>query len=160
MARKTTRNVVSASVAAAPASPAALTPPASMEAEQAVLGAILLNPPAIDQVSDLLTPQDFYRQAHATIYEACLNLYRRGEPVDLTTVATLLKERGQLEEVGGPVFLATLSEHVGTSAHAYHYARLRQGRRRLSLSFCIAYWRLRISSTRTSNSFFSRPAKK
>ncbi len=108
------------------ASPAltSYTPPASMEAEQSVLGAVLVNPQALDQIADLLTPRDFYRPAHGQIYQAMFDLYQRGEPVDLTSVAALLKERGQLEEVGGPVFLASLSEQMGLASNAFYYARL------------------------------------
>ncbi|MFZ2087388.1 MAG: replicative DNA helicase, partial [Desulfobaccales bacterium] len=69
-------------------------------------------------------PQDFYRSSHGQIYRAMLDLWSRGEPVDLVTVTSLLKERGHLEEVGGPVFLAALSEHVGTAANVAYYARL------------------------------------
>jgi replicative DNA helicase len=101
-----------------------LTPPANLEAEQSVLGAILLRSQTLDQVADLISPEDFYRLAHGQIYQAMLDLWARGEPVDLVTVTALLKERGKLEEVGGPVFLASLSEQVGTAAHAAHYARL------------------------------------
>ncbi|MEJ2226250.1 MAG: replicative DNA helicase, partial [Syntrophobacterales bacterium] len=73
---------------------------------------------------DLLTPADFYRSGHGQIFQAMLDLWSRGEPVDLVTVTALLKERARLEEVGGPVFLAALSEHVGTAANAVYYARL------------------------------------
>ena len=104
--------------------PAGLTPPANLEAEQSVLGAILLRADALDQVADLLTPEDFYRSGHGHIFQTMLDLWSRGEPVDLVTVTALLKERGRLEEVGGPVFLAALSEHVGTAANAGHYAKL------------------------------------
>ncbi len=104
--------------------PTGLTPPANLEAEQSVLGAILLRAQALDQVADLLTPEDFYRSAHGHIFQAMLDLWSRAEPVDLVTVTALLRERGRLEEVGGPVFLAALSEHVGTAANAIYYARL------------------------------------
>jgi len=104
--------------------PPGLTPPANLEAEQSVLGAILLRSQALDQVADLLTPADFYRSGHGQIFQAMLDLWGRGEPVDLVTVTALLKERARLEEVGGPVFLAELSEHVGTAANAVYYARL------------------------------------
>ncbi|MCL6622567.1 MAG: replicative DNA helicase [Syntrophobacterales bacterium] len=100
------------------------TPPAHLEAEQSVLGAILLRPQVLDQISDLLVPEDFYRPAHGLIFQAMLDLYHRAEPVDLVTVTALLKERGQLEEAGGPVFLAGLSEQVGIAANALYYARL------------------------------------
>ncbi|MEJ5330870.1 MAG: replicative DNA helicase [Desulfobaccales bacterium] len=107
-----------------PSLPLGYTPPAHLEAEQSVLGAILLRPQVLDQISDLLVPEDFYRPAHALIFQAMLDLYHRAEPVDLVTVTALLKERGQLEEAGGPVFLAGLSEQVGIAANALYYARL------------------------------------
>ena len=109
--------------AEAPA-PAGYTPPANPEAEQSVLGAILVRPEVLDRVVDLLSPRDFYREAHARIYQAMVDLYNRHEPVDLVSVNALLKERGQLEGVGGPVFLATLSEQVGFAANADYYGRL------------------------------------
>jgi len=104
--------------------PPGLTPPANLEAEQSVLGAILLRAQVLDQVADLLAPVDFYRSGHGHIFQAMLDLWGRGEPVDLVTVTALLRERGRLEEVGGPVFLADLSEHVGTATNAVYYARL------------------------------------
>ena len=100
------------------------TPPANPEAEQSVLGAILVRPEAMDRVSDILEPEDFYREAHGRIFQAMMDLYRRGEPVDLVTVTALLKERGQLDGVGGPVFLADLSEQVGFATNADYYARM------------------------------------
>ncbi|MDI6854913.1 MAG: replicative DNA helicase [Deltaproteobacteria bacterium] len=114
---------VAVAAAEAPAGPG-VTPPANLEAEQAVLGAILLRPQVLDQVADLIGVGDFYRQAHGRIYQAMLDLYSRAEPVDLVTVTALLKERGHLDEVGGPLFLANLSEQVGTAVNAFYYARL------------------------------------
>ncbi len=99
-------------------------PPANPEAEQSVLGAILVRPTVLDEVNDLLRPADFYRGAHGCIYQAMLDLYGRGEPVDLVTVSALLKERDKLEGVGGPVFLAGLSEQVGFATNAEYYANL------------------------------------
>ncbi len=104
--------------------PPGLTPPANLEAEQSVLGAVLLRAQALDQVADLLSPEDFYRSGHGNIFQAMLDLWGKGEPVDLVTVTALLKERGRLEDVGGPVFMAALSEHVGTAANAAYYAKL------------------------------------
>jgi replicative DNA helicase len=104
--------------------PPGLTPPANLEAEQSVLGAVLLRAQALDQVADILRPEDFYRSAHGHIFQAMLDLWNRGEPVDLVTVTALLRERNRLEDVGGPVFLAALSEHVGTAANAAYYAKL------------------------------------
>ncbi|HZE21811.1 MAG TPA: DnaB-like helicase N-terminal domain-containing protein, partial [Desulfobaccales bacterium] len=110
--------------AAAAPDPVGYSPPANPEAEQSVLGAILVRPEVLDRIADLIIPEDFYREAHARIYKAMLDLYGRGEPVDLVTVNALLKERGQLEGVGGPVFLAGLSEEVGFATNAEYYARL------------------------------------
>jgi len=106
------------------AGPVGAVPPANVEAEQSVLGAILIRPQVMDLVADTLTPLDFYREAHRQIYQVMMDLYNRHEPVDLTSVNNLLKERGQLEEVGGAVFLMGLSDHVGIAANADYYARL------------------------------------
>ncbi|MHB9074728.1 MAG: replicative DNA helicase [Desulfobaccales bacterium] len=110
--------------AAADPVPVGYTPPANPEAEQSVLGAILVRPEAMDRIADVIVPEDFYREAHGRIYQAMLDLYGKGEPVDLVTVNALLKERGQLEGVGGPVFLAGLSEQVGFATNAEYYANL------------------------------------
>src|SRR5574340_867720 len=104
--------------------PVGYTPPANPEAEQSVLGAILVRPEALDRIADLIAPEDFYREAHGRIFKAMLDLYGKSEPVDLVTVNALLKERGQLEGVGGPVFLAGLSEQVGFATNADYYAGL------------------------------------
>jgi len=98
-------------------------PPADPEAEQAVLGAILIRPEVLDSMADLLQPEDFYRQAHSRIYQVILDLYGRGEPVDYRTVASLLNDRGQLEGVGGAVFLVSLSQEVGFATNVEAYAR-------------------------------------
>ena len=98
------------------------TPPASAEAEQSVLGAILIRPEVLDRIADILSPADFYREAHGIIYRAMLDLYAKNEPVDLVTVNGLLKERGQREAVGGAVFLAGLSSEVGFATNAVYYA--------------------------------------
>ncbi len=117
------RNKRAAVAAAPPPLPAGVTPPHDLEMEQSVLGAILLRPQVLDQVTDLIGPNDFYRQAHGHIYQAMLDLYNRAEPVDIRTVNDLLKERGHLDSIGGPVFLASLSEQVGTAFSAPYYAK-------------------------------------
>jgi replicative DNA helicase len=97
---------------------------ATLEAEQATLGAILVRPEVLDEVSDYLRAEDFYREAHANIYRVMLGLYDQRKPVDLVTVTALLKEVGWLEAVGGPVFLASLSEQAGFATNAPYYAKL------------------------------------
>lgn len=99
-------------------------PPADQEAEQSVLGAILVRPMVLDDVGDLLQPGDFYREAHGRIFQAMLDLYGKSEPVDLVTVCALLRNQGQLEGVGGNVFLAGLSEQVGYATNGIFYARI------------------------------------
>jgi replicative DNA helicase len=103
---------------------ATITPPANLEVEQSVLGAILIRPAVMDEVADLLSPADFYREAHARIFRVMLELYLRNEPLDIALINNLLRERGQLEAVGGPLFLMQLSEHVGVAINAPYYARI------------------------------------
>src|SRR3990172_11835384 len=76
-------------------------PPQSTEAEQGVLGSMLLERDAIARVVEMIRGDDFYREAHRRIYEAIADLFERGEPVDLITVTDRLKARGQLDDVGG-----------------------------------------------------------
>lgn len=101
-------------------------PICNLEAEQAVLGAILVRPEVLDEVVDLLAPEDFYGEAHGHIYRVMLGLYNADEPVDLVTVSARLKEVGWIETVGGPVFLAGLSEQVGFAVNAVAYALIVQ----------------------------------
>ena len=107
-----------------PEEPRGYTPPANLEAEQSVLGACLIRPEALDDLVDQIKPEDFYREAHARIFRAMLDLYDASEPVDLVSVCAYLKDRGQLEAVGGPVFLAGLSESVGFATNVPYYAKL------------------------------------
>ena len=118
--------------------PQLYNPPANPEAEQSVLGAILVRPEVLDTVADRLGPGDFYREAHGKIFRAMLDLYAKNEPVDLVTVSALLKERGQLEGVGGAVFLAGLSEEVGFAVNAGHYARIVQDKALLRRTLDVA----------------------
>ncbi len=105
-------------------SPPNFVPPASPEAEQSVLGAILVRPEVLDELCDRLNPGDFYREAHGRIYRVMLGLYNQEKPVDLVSVSERLREVGWLEGVGGPVFLAGLSEQVGFSTNALYYAEI------------------------------------
>ncbi len=108
---------------AAPRKPA-LVPPQNLEAEESVLGAMLLSPTAIGSVTEILTAGDFYRDSHATIYRAALALYGKGEPVDAITLADELDERGELAQVGGTPKLAELAALVPATSNAEHYARI------------------------------------
>ena len=98
--------------------------PQSVEAEQSVLGSILIDADAILRVGDFLKPGDFYRQQHGEIYEAMLALHGQREPIDLVTLGDELGRRDRLEEVGGPAYLASLMNSVPTAVHAEHYGRI------------------------------------
>ncbi|HWP64426.1 MAG TPA: replicative DNA helicase [Candidatus Limnocylindria bacterium] len=99
-------------------------PPQNVEAEESVLGAILLDNGAIDRVTGLLQPDDFYRESHRKIFRAMLALADRSEPCDLVTLGEALRARGELVDVGGAAYLAELAERVPTAANVTHYARL------------------------------------
>jgi replicative DNA helicase len=105
-------------------SEAALVPPQNLDAEESVLGAMMLSPGAIGAVSEELDAGDFYRESHAKLYRAALSLFARGEPVDAITVADELEERGDLEAAGGRVRMHELTRLVPTTANAAHYARI------------------------------------
>jgi replicative DNA helicase len=98
--------------------------PQAVEAEQSVLGSILIDPEAILKVADFLRPADFYRQQHADIYEAMLGLHGQREPIDLVTLADELARRDRLEPVGGPAYLASLMNTVPTAVHVEQYGRI------------------------------------
>jgi len=103
---------------------APIAPPQNLEAEESVLGAMLLSPGAIGAVSEVLDASDFYRESHAKMYRAALALYAKGEPVDAITLVDELEERGELEDVGGRVRLHELAALVPATANAAHYARI------------------------------------
>src|SRR5437764_7904039 len=84
-------------------SQAAPVPPQNLEAEESVLGAMMISPGAIGAVSEELDASDFYRESHAKVYRAALALYAKGEPVDAITLVDALEERGELDDVGSKV---------------------------------------------------------
>lgn len=89
-----------------------------------VLGSILIDKLAIVNVADIISPSDFYKPAHEKIYAAILELYQKNQPVDLLSLATLLKERRTLTDIGGSSYLAELVNGVATAAHAVHFANI------------------------------------
>src|SRR5918997_873274 len=103
---------------------APIAPPQNLEAEESVLGAMLLSPGAIGAVSEVLDASDFYRESHAKIYRAGLALYARGEPVDAITLIDALEERSELADAGGRVRIHELAALVPATANAAHYARI------------------------------------
>jgi replicative DNA helicase len=105
-------------------SPTAPVPPQNLDAEESVLGAMLLSPGAIGAVSEILDAGDFYRDSHAVVYRAALALYAKGEPVDAITIVDELEERGELETAGGRSRIHELAALVPATANAAHYARI------------------------------------
>jgi replicative DNA helicase len=108
----------------AQAPPSGHVPPQNLEAEESVLGAMLLSPTAIGIATEILNPSDFYRESHGTIYNAALQLWSKGEPVDAITLADELDTRGELERVGGAPRIAELAALVPAASNVEHYARI------------------------------------
>jgi replicative DNA helicase len=100
------------------------TPPQDIAAEQSVLGGMLLSKDAIADVVEILRSGDFYRPAHAVVFDTILDLYGRGEPADPITVAAALAGSGELSRVGGAAYLHTLISSVPTAANSAYYARI------------------------------------
>jgi len=98
--------------------------PANLEAERAVLGSLLIDPDAIIKVASFLRAEDFYRERHAWLYEAMFSLHERHEPLDFITVVDELARRNQLEEIGGPAFIADLISTTPTAMYVDFYARI------------------------------------
>ena len=104
-------------------------PPQSIEAEKSLLGCLLLDKNAIIRVADFLQPRDFYKKNHQEIYQTAIELFERGEPIDLLSVSTRLKEKNLLEEIGGASYLTELINSVPTASHVLNYAKIVQKKR-------------------------------
>ena len=100
------------------------TPPQDMAAEQSVLGAMMISKEAIADVGEVLRGADFYRPSHELIHDAIIDLYGRGEPADMVTVANELQRRGELQRVGGAPYLHTIASSVPIAANASYYAEI------------------------------------
>ncbi|MDE3074737.1 MAG: replicative DNA helicase [Chloroflexota bacterium] len=99
-------------------------PPSNVDAEQAVIGSLLLDRDAIVKVSEFLRPDDFFRDSHRLIYQAIQDLYEREQPSDIVTVTDELERRNQLAPVGGVAYLHSLATVVPTAIHVEHYGRI------------------------------------
>lgn len=99
-------------------------PPQNIEAEEAVLGSLLIDPDAIIKVGPILRPDDFYRVKNGWVYEAALGLHQRNEPTDFLTVCDELERGERLDEVGGRAYIASLIAAVPTTVHVEHYAHI------------------------------------
>ena len=99
-------------------------PPNNMEAEQSVIGAMLLDKNAISEASEILRSDDFYKEAHKLIFESIMELYDKNEPVDLVTLVDNLRKKNILEAVGGITYISNLLESVPTTANIRYYAKI------------------------------------
>ena len=106
-------------------------PPQNIEAEQSVLGCLMLDKEAIIRVADILKPNDFYRGVHNQIYSVMLELYEKGEPIDLLSLTNRLEDKKELEDIGGVSYLTNLVNSVPTAAHVVHYAKIVQRKKTL-----------------------------
>lgn len=99
-------------------------PPQNLEAEQSVLGGILIDNQTFHKVIDIISPDDFYRPAHGKIFAAMCELATKGDPIDIVTLTSKMKEMDIFEEVGGAGYLAELLERVPTAIHSEYHAKL------------------------------------
>ncbi len=99
-------------------------PPQNIEAEQSLLGCLMLDKNAIIRVIDLVRAEDFYKSIHKEIYEAMSELYQRSEPIDLLSITSRLKEKRKLDEIGGSSYLTSLINTVPTATHVLNYAKI------------------------------------
>ncbi|MBC7074150.1 replicative DNA helicase [Candidatus Parcubacteria bacterium] len=106
-----------------------IVPPHSIEAEKCLLGCLFLDKDLIYKVVDLLKPEDFYRGIHQEIYNVCVELFQKGEPIDILGVADRLKEKKLLDEIGGMAYLTELVNSVPTPSNALTYAKIIQKKR-------------------------------
>jgi replicative DNA helicase len=99
-------------------------PPQSLEAEESILSAILVDNDTLPEILEILSPKDFYRSSHQKIFTAITELFSRNEPIDLVTLTNILREQGWLEEIGGATYLANLVDTVPLAVNAQHYAKI------------------------------------
>jgi replicative DNA helicase len=101
-------------------------PPQNLEAEQSLLGSLLIDKDAVTKIADRVRPEDFYRESHQHIFESMLQLYERHEPIDILSLGNRLDEQGLSQRIGGRAYLVELSNMVPTAANVAHYADIVQ----------------------------------
>src|SRR6185436_18197329 len=98
-------------------------PPQNIEAEQSLLGCLMLDKNAIIRVADFVHAEDFYKDTHRKIFTVMIDLFSKMEPIDIISVSAKLREKQQLENVGGGAYLTSLINMVPTATHALNYAK-------------------------------------
>src|SRR6266496_4720267 len=104
--------------------PAGKVPPQNLDAEKSLLGAVLIDEETLADISEHVTPKDFYDKRHATIFGGMRRLYEKHKPVDLLTLTDELKKKDELDIIGGSAYLTELTNYVPTAAHAEAYAEM------------------------------------
>ncbi len=99
-------------------------PPQAVDLEEAVLGAMMLEQAAVNTVIDILKPSSFYKESHGKIYQAILTLFQKGEPIDILTVTHALRKQGDLEIIGGPLYISQLTNRVASTANIETHGRI------------------------------------
>jgi replicative DNA helicase len=97
-------------------------PPQNIEAEQALLGSLLIDKEAIIKIADIISPEDFYKNSHQSIYQSMLDVWQKNEPIDILSVGNRLDEYGKLKEIGGKSYLASLADAIPSSSNVKSYA--------------------------------------
>ena len=124
MAKRYTPNPNNEEAAAALTDTVGLIPPQSVELEEAVLGALMLEKDAVIEIQGIITPEAFYKEAHQIIYKAIMELSMELKPIDLYTVTEKLKQTRKLSAVGGAAYLAQLTQKVGSAAHIEFHSKI------------------------------------
>ncbi len=104
-------------------------PPQSIKAEQSLLGCLMIDKKAIFKIADFLKPEDFYRKSHQEIYQACLDLFDKAEPIDLLSLSNRLREKENFDAIGGNSYLTELVNSVPTASHVLNYSKIVQRKR-------------------------------
>ncbi|HWR57735.1 MAG TPA: DnaB-like helicase N-terminal domain-containing protein, partial [Thermodesulfovibrionales bacterium] len=99
-------------------------PPQSIEAEQSILGAVLLDNDALPKVLEVLSPEDFYRESHRKIFNVMIGLFEKNEAIDLITITDFLKRNNDLDMIGGVTYLSSLVNQVPTAANVRYHSRI------------------------------------
>ena len=95
-------------------------PPQDIEAERSVLGALMLDKNAVIKIADLITAEDFYQPSHSKIFDSIYELFNKNEPIDILSVTNKLKNKKQLNDIGGSTYLSELISGVPTATHIAH----------------------------------------
>ena len=133
--------------------------PHNKEAEQSVIGAMLMDRDVISDVADLLTREDFYNAQYGILYEAMVELYNEGKPVDMVTLRDYLKKKDVPEEISDPVFIGEIIATVPTSANAKQYAQIVQDKSILRRLIKLCEKRIVFLQVRVLTKFLKKQSK-